>query len=167
MAEKPTRRELLVQITAGTAASGALSSLPAQAQTAHQPRNVTASQFRLLTILVDMIIPPSDTPGAAAAGVDRIIDEALVASDHRRDDVMNGLAMLEEADFGSMDEESRVRLLTEYSQDTGAQRRFFRALKELTVQGYYTTEIGLVEELGYKGNDFLREFPGCQHQEHH
>jgi hypothetical protein len=36
----------------------------------------------------------------------------------------------------------------------------------MTVEAYYSTEIGLAQELGYQGNSYLREFPGCQHEEH-
>jgi hypothetical protein len=38
---------------------------------------------------------------------------------------------------------------------------FFRLLKNLTADGYYTSRVGLVDELGYKGNTVLAEFPSC------
>src|SRR5438093_1323657 len=39
---------------------------------------------------------------------------------------------------------------------------FFAMAKQATVQGYYTSEIGIHQELRYKGNKFLREFVGCE-----
>lgn len=165
MADQPTRRAVIVQIAAGTAASGALTAPLLEAQT-YQPQNLTASHFELLTALVDMIIPPSDTPGAAEAGADRLIDEALAGSQERRASLVAGLDMLEKAGFRDLDEAARVRLLTEYSEADGAQGEFFRTLKDMTVDAYYSTEIGLSQELGYQGNSYLREFPGCQHEEH-
>jgi gluconate 2-dehydrogenase gamma chain len=39
--------------------------------------------------------------------------------------------------------------------------RCFRLLKNLTADGYYTSRIGLVDELGYKGNTALAAFPAC------
>ena len=39
--------------------------------------------------------------------------------------------------------------------------RFFRLLKNLTADGYYTSRVGLVEELGYRGNAALAAFPSC------
>jgi hypothetical protein len=39
--------------------------------------------------------------------------------------------------------------------------RFFRLIKNLTADGYYTSRIGLVDELGYKGNSALAAFPAC------
>jgi len=34
------------------------------------------------------------------------------------------------------------------------------------ITGYYTSEIGLEQELGDDGQVFLAEFPGCQHPQH-
>ena len=64
MSDKPTRREALVQITAGAGAAVALASLSptAWAQTPYQPKALSESQFKLLSTLVDMIIPSTDTP---------------------------------------------------------------------------------------------------------
>jgi hypothetical protein len=39
--------------------------------------------------------------------------------------------------------------------------KFFRLFKNLTADGYYTSRVGLVDELGYKGNTALAEFPSC------
>jgi hypothetical protein len=42
--------------------------------------------------------------------------------------------------------------------------RFFLELKRMTVEGYYTTKIGIHDELEYKGNRILQEFVGCDDQ---
>ncbi len=42
--------------------------------------------------------------------------------------------------------------------------RFFNELKHLTVSGYYTSKIGIHEELEYKGNRILQEFVECDDQ---
>jgi hypothetical protein len=34
--------------------------------------------------------------------------------------------------------------------------------KHATIQGYYTSEIGIHRELRYKGNQFLTAFVGCE-----
>jgi hypothetical protein len=39
---------------------------------------------------------------------------------------------------------------------------FFVTAKQATVHGYYTSEIGIHQELKYKGNKVLLEFVGCQ-----
>jgi hypothetical protein len=38
---------------------------------------------------------------------------------------------------------------------------FFAAAKRATIQGYYTSEIGIHKELRYKGNQILANFVGC------
>jgi hypothetical protein len=39
--------------------------------------------------------------------------------------------------------------------------QFFHELKRLTVRGYYTSKIGIHDDLEYKGNRILQEFVGC------
>src|SRR5713226_3564695 len=46
------------------------------------------------------------------------------------------------------------------------EEKFFRTIKYATIDGYYTSEIGIHKELHYKGNAFLKEFTGCTHPEH-
>jgi Gluconate 2-dehydrogenase subunit 3 len=43
--------------------------------------------------------------------------------------------------------------------------RLFRLLKNLTADGYYTSRVGLLEELGYTGNTALASFPACEVRE--
>jgi gluconate 2-dehydrogenase gamma chain len=43
---------------------------------------------------------------------------------------------------------------------------FFRRLKNLTADGYYTSRVGLLDELGYDGNAALLQFPSCTVPEH-
>ena len=68
---RTTRREALVSIAAGLSAT----SLPAQQ--AYQPTTFSKADYELLGILVDLILPASDTPGARAVGVHAMIDEDL------------------------------------------------------------------------------------------
>jgi hypothetical protein len=42
---------------------------------------------------------------------------------------------------------------------------FFVTAKRATIQGYYTSEIGIHKELHYKGNQILAEFVGCHTQD--
>ena len=43
---------------------------------------------------------------------------------------------------------------------------FFTAIKGLTISGYYSTKIGLEQELGDDGQLFNPVFVGCTHPEH-
>ena len=50
--------------------------------------------------------------------------------------------------------------------DPASPVRLFRLMKNLTADGYYTSRIGLVDELGYTGNTALASFPSCTIREH-
>jgi hypothetical protein len=61
-----------------------------------------------------------------------------------------------------LEPEQQIALLTAAENDT-ERAPFFHAMKDLTVDAYYTSYSGLVEELGYRGNQMLASFPGCTH----
>jgi Gluconate 2-dehydrogenase subunit 3 len=44
--------------------------------------------------------------------------------------------------------------------------RFFVLLKQMTVNGYYTSATGIHKEMEYVGNTYLVAFPECTHPEH-
>jgi hypothetical protein len=44
--------------------------------------------------------------------------------------------------------------------------RFFVMLKSMTVDGYYTSEIGIHKDMQYQGNTYNPEYAGCTHPEH-
>jgi hypothetical protein len=44
--------------------------------------------------------------------------------------------------------------------------RFFRLVKGLTCDGYFTSQIGLSETLGFKGASMLAAYPTCEIPEH-
>ena len=67
---------------------------------------------------------------------------------------------------------SRSRLLTPLSEAADADKlsndgeRFFRVMKNMTADGYYTSKAGMTGELGFKGGAVLAEFPTCEVPEH-
>ena len=50
--------------------------------------------------------------------------------------------------------------------DAGMPVSFFRLIKNPTADGFYTSRVGLLEELGYSGNKYLPGFPQCTVPEH-
>jgi hypothetical protein len=74
--------------------------------------------------------------------------------------------------FLQLSEEEQIKLLTPWSEASDAGKldstgpQFFRAIKSMTADGYYTSKVGLLEELGYKGNTVLAAFPVCEVPEH-
>jgi gluconate 2-dehydrogenase gamma chain len=143
------------------------------------PTFFSAAQHRLVDVLSDLIIPTDDrSPGASAAKVADFIDLLLsTATDSEQATWREGLAALDTAAtarwkraFVECAPDQQTALLTEISQaETDPQtpvEHLFPLLKERTIQGYYTSEIGIHQELRYKGNKFLTEFLGCTHPEH-
>jgi hypothetical protein len=143
------------------------------------PSVLDAHQNETVVTLSELIIPQTDTPGAKAAGVNRFVDAVLQkAKPAERDSFVRGLAWLDDrsrrlfrADFVSSSAAQQTKLLTELSgSDVRTELRagadLFRAIKSMTIDGYYTTEIGLRQELGDNGQLFLPQFAGCDHPEH-
>ena len=143
----------------------------------YTPQVLSATEYALVSRIADLIIPPTDTPGAAAAGVPAYIDRALVRNADTQQLIREGLALTDKAaqskfnaKFLDLDETRQITLLVPWSEasdkddlsDPGA--KFFRAIKSMTADGYYTSFAGLVQELGYKGNQALASFPGCTHE---
>ena len=67
--------------------------------------------------------------------------------------------------FVDSSSEQRIAVLTVLSDNEHMTElpevRFFRELKRLTVHGYYTSKIGIHDELEYKGNRMLAQYVGC------
>ncbi len=155
---QPTRRDALVTIAALAAAS------TAEAQTTF----LSQSELDWVKAFVDAIIPRTDTPGASDAGVHLFIDRRLAASPRLAEQFRGGMKATDAesqrrfgAAFPALTTEQQVELLTPRQDD-----EFFRLMKGLTVDGYYSSEAGLTKELGWHGNTFVHEFKGCDHPEH-
>ena len=132
-------------------------------------------EFRTIEALSERIIPRTDTPGAKDAGVPLLIDKALIARPALAPQYRAGLADLNALsqegfghNFAALSEQQQIAVLTPLSLDESTPSgEFFALAKGMTVDAYYKTEAGLKTELGWHGNTFLREFPGCDHPEHH
>jgi hypothetical protein len=165
-----TRRDALIMIAAAPAL-GAQSphqhaTEPVPPPAAYRPKTLTASEMDLVARLSDLIIPRTDTPGASDAGVPEFIDRRLTATPSLAADFRHGLSQLPPG-FAQLPNDRQVAILTDMSSvPDSAPGRFFRLLKEITIDGYYSSQAGLTQELGWHGNTFLSEFKGCTHPEH-
>jgi hypothetical protein len=155
--------------------------LPAQTGAAPWTAEVLSpGQLATVAAAAELIIPTTETPGAKAALVDRYIDAVLAAADRPdRDRFLEGLAWLDAKsraavgrDFAAGTTADQISLLTPLSTGNPQGREdaigveFFTAIKALTIAGYYSTEIGLRQELGDDGRLMLAVFEGCTHPEH-
>ena len=120
-----------------------------------------APQQELLSALVDQILPTTDTPGASEAGVPQFIDKMMTGwyDTEDREAFLTGLAMVdpraEGGSFVALANDARTALVAEMDAEAYEPRPddappgtpFFRQLKELTLSGYYTSEVGATQEL--------------------
>jgi hypothetical protein len=145
-----------------------------------KPMSLTPQQNELVITLTELIIPETDTPGAKAARVNRFIDSVLHdAPAANRTGFVRGLAWVDERSgtlykrnfvaASAAEQTSLLSKMADVRNKAAADRtgiEFFRAIKSMTIDGYYTSEIGLMQELGDSPQMFLAEFPGCDHPEH-
>ncbi len=147
-----------------------------------RPRTLTTHQNRAVTTIAELIIPATDTPGATAARVNEFIDLLLTewVDDDERERFLTGLADL---DAGSVAEHQRPFLELQQAEqmamleplDVAAVEAriagaipgsahieglpFFGMMKEMTLVGYYTSKVGMRQELGYRG--FTGTYESC------
>jgi hypothetical protein len=138
-----------------------------------------AADMALLDELTEMIIPQDEhSGGARAAGVAAYIDGRLAEYDPSIPDLREererwkaGLALVNVVarnvsgtPFLAASPDQRTAILTnlaagEEDPKTDGER-FFVDLKQWTAFGYYTSRIGIHDEMEYKGNTLLAEFSG-------
>jgi len=135
----------------------------------------TPAQHTLVEELSETILPAdSHSGGAKAAKVADYIEQCLreTTNDDGRALWHEGLRLVElmskhytGKSFVEAAPEERLAVLTVLSDNEHMTElpevRFFRELKRLTTTGYYTSKIGIHDELEYKGNRILMEYVGC------
>ena len=153
--------------------------LVAEVATSKAPSFFNKHQYAAITELASLIIPTDETPGAREAKVNEYIDMIVGESSLDIKKVyLDGLAWLDKHSnaqhrkkFIDLTNKQQVEILTEISniknttRENELQAKFFKAIKDITIDGFYTSKVG-IEELGYIGNTVLDEFPGCTHPEH-
>src|SRR5215510_10807694 len=194
--EELTRREAIKTIGVGVGVVASLPVLgSAQEMASHDHAHHTAQatapakaqplkfftedENRTVIEMSERIIPEdSHSPGAKAAKVNEYLDLVISESPEvTKQNWREGLAAINKMSrdkfgktFADASADQQVQLLTELSKNernpSTVEERFFRTIKYGTIDGYYTSEIGIHKELQYKGNSYLKEFTGCTHPEH-
>jgi hypothetical protein len=151
----------------------------------HSPAPGTAGKrffndhdFQTISSISELIIPASDTPGAIEAGVPEYIDIVIARDTDQQLVAADGLRWLDseagrlarDKNFLDLPEEQQFSILEPLCEAADANSsmarnvQFFALIKRLTADGYYTSKIGLIDELGYKGNTARVSFPDCVHE---
>jgi hypothetical protein len=191
---RKTRRQTL-KIIAGSAASTVsfpiLTAAPqAVSHAAHmQAREAPLAPYVLkyfskqqagtLDALCEVIIPADDhSPGAKAAKVSEYIDVIVSsAAEPVKKLWADGLALMNHMardqymhEYAQCTADQQATLMEQISrneeQPAKLEEKFFVALKAAAIDGYYTSKIGIHQDLGYQGNTVVVDFQGCTHDEH-
>jgi len=123
-------------------------------------------EFRLVDELAELIIPADDhSPGARAALVADYIDARLGETTEKdwQETWRSGLKLVDDLAsqmhgkaFLNTSGEQRVATLTRMATNEGhpqtAAERFFQELKLRVVRGYYSSNVGIHQDMEYKGN---------------
>jgi hypothetical protein len=143
------------------------------------PKALTGVQNELIATITELIIPTTDTPGARAAKVNEFVDLMLADwfTTGEKSHFLQGLVDVDtrangayKAPFLECTMEQQVSLLRELEQEAlktppvrtdsdDNVRPFFLQIKELTLIGYYTSEIGASQELKYFHG--AMQYDGC------
>ncbi len=132
-------------------------------------KTLNPRQNATVTTIAELIIPQTDTPGAKAARVNEFIDLILTEwyDEEEKSIFMTGLADVDSRtrdlygkDFVDCAEKQQVEILQALddevaARDQDARRRrshppeknFFFMMKQLTLVGYYTSQVGFEQEL--------------------
>jgi hypothetical protein len=112
------------------------------------------SEMRTLRVLVDLILPETDSPAASAAATHHFIDQAIAAcaTPAAQKTFRKGLRELGSG-FARLSAEKQVAALkARAAKDVPLpyEQSFFRILKDYTLTGYFLSETGATQALAYE-----------------
>jgi hypothetical protein len=146
------------------------------AETNYQPKFFTPAEFGVLASFTEILIPSDSTPGAREAQVaqyiDFVVNAAAEYAPETQQDWRTAIDWLMAAKFGALSSQEKQALVEQMAapeRDRSLRHDGFaayRLIKQMTVFAFYTSKAGLVDNLEYKGNAYLTDFPGCTHPEH-
>lgn len=142
----------------------------------YAPKFFDAHSYQTLQRLCETIIPAdTDSDGAIEAGAPEFIDLLTSENDEYQSNLGDGLKWLDSActtRYGKAylecapQQQTELLNLIAYKENAVPDPslkpgvEFFSLLRKMTADGFFTSKIG-IKYLGYKGNTYLSEFPGC------
>ena len=143
---------------------------------AYAPKYFFTGQYKTLQALCETIFPAdADSGGAIEAGAPEFVDLLTSENPHYQLTLGGGIMWLDSAcidrygttylDCAQQQKTEildRIAYRKNIAQDASLSQgvAFFSFLRNLTADGFFTSKIG-IQYLGYIGNTFLPEFPGC------
>lgn len=157
-------------IVSAPAIMGVLNGCTAKPTLNWEPAFLTKDQSILVTQVADIIIPKTDTASASEVGVPEFIDTLLknCYDKEGQDKFVAALTTFDEGAksahgdaFIDLSPEDQTAYVTAKHEEAlkaeGSDRPFVMTMKELTMLGYFTSEIGATQVLQYEA------VPGAYH----
>ena len=128
---------------------------------AESPRFFSPEENTFLDEVMELILPAdAHSPGARAAKTSLFADWMISHSPEKlQREWREGLRQLQRTAAQSSAAEALAAAAREKTP-------FFQRLKDMTIDGYYTSETGIHQDLQYEGNAYVPDFHGCEHPEH-
>jgi gluconate 2-dehydrogenase gamma chain len=167
----------VIPLQAAEYAHAVIESEKADAQSAaYAPKFFDAHQYKTLQSLCESILPAdADSGGAIEAGAPEFIDLLTSENAEYQAKLAGGFKWLDSTcttrygkpylDCAPQQQKEILDLIAyrkSADQDESLRHaiEFFSFLRNFTADGFFTSKIG-IKYLGYKGNTFLVDFPGC------
>jgi len=153
-------------VAVGTSAA-ILQGCKAEPKIDYIPEFLNMDQLKNVMHLAERIIPQTDTPGAMAAGVHTFIDQTISRFWEKEDQdkilaEIQGFGEKVKADNGKefyqLDPKLQDEIIGDIAKEEG-EETLFKQMRELTVSGFFTSEIGQTEVLNY--NPVPGPYQGC------
>lgn len=185
-----SRRDILKSLTATAVAGSVLRVVPLEAAEyvhrmvnaeraageTYAPKFFSPHAYKTLQSLCNSIIPPDEeAKGAVEAGAPEFIDLLTSENSDYQVSLGGGLMWLDNTcidrygkPYLDCAHEQQKEILdqiayrknAEHDASLGQGVEFFSFLRKLTADGFFTSEIG-INYLGYIGNTYVQDFPGC------
>jgi gluconate 2-dehydrogenase gamma chain len=184
-----SRRALLKSLSMSVAAGSVLRVIPLhaaehahsmiadeQASGAYAPKYFDAHGYKTLRALCDAILPAdAEAGGALEGGAPEFIDLLTSENTEYQEKLAGGLKWLDATCTTrysknwvdcAAEQQKEILDVIAYRKNADSDQsltkpvEFFSFLRNFTADGYFTSKVG-IHYLGYKGNTYLTEFPGC------
>ncbi|WP_422080121.1 gluconate 2-dehydrogenase subunit 3 family protein [Ulvibacterium sp.] len=133
--------------------TGALGGCEAPKELNWSPKFMTKDEAVLTEIIVDILIPRTETPGASDALVHRFIDEMLYGyfDPAEQKTVRDGLKELQGMGFSNLGNDKRIEVLQDLSSEVEREgpESFFQIMRSTTLLGFFTSEVGATQVLSH------------------
>jgi gluconate 2-dehydrogenase gamma chain len=158
---------LMGAAVSASAMAGILNGCKSAPDLNYKPVFFTEEQARLVSELAGIILPKTDTPGAKEVGVpsfiDKILKECYKKEDQER--YLTGLTAFDEEakktygdsfiyckpeDQLALVKKTNEEVVKEKKANYGVKPPFFYMTKELTMLGFFTSEVGATQVLQYE-----------------